>query len=360
MMPVEKESSEEALRKIVPVKSIPEQLSNIANVEPHIEIIKSLENKQSRNNDQELFLLDLKLYVANELEYAKGQLSEGQRPDAAQYIATLLNEFGMNKDVQEMKGDRPVLTSEQMEKELLEYYVQEYQLGMRTSGEGGEKLRNYAEKELQVYLKATGMESLVDLGKRAGILDSNQMEVLAYCDPKPEFAKPAPATEIAMLEEKKPEGGAHTMDFTKEEAEKEEGALAMPEKAPREEEGGVAFALRGEGVPVDRLAKLVDDLVDERRGSMPLEEFQKIRESAELLKNTYKKYSDLKQEIGSAEPTTEQLKQLDNHMQVIEDTQKKIIESMGAEGAKNVLDVIGYLAPEHRMVQQELSRRKVA
>lgn len=94
MMPVEKESSEEALRKIVPVKSIPEQLSNIANVEPHIEIIKSLENKQSRNNDQELFLLDLKLYVANELEYAKGQLSEGQRPDAAQYIATLLNEIG--------------------------------------------------------------------------------------------------------------------------------------------------------------------------------------------------------------------------------------------------------------------------
>ena len=358
-MPVEKESSEEALRKVVPVKSVPEQLVNIANVEPHIEIIKSLENKQSRNNNQELFLMDLKLYVANELEYAKGQLSEGQRPDAAQYIATLMNEFGMNKDVQEMKGGRPVLTAEQMEKELLEYYAQEYQLGMRTSGEAGEKLRNYAEKELQVYLKATGMESLVDLGKRAGVLDSSQMEILAYCDPKPEFAKPAAATEIAMLEEKKPEEEGPKMDFTNEEVENEEGRIAMPEKAPREE-GGVTFALRGEGAPVDRLAKLVDDFVDERRGSMSIEEFQKIREAAELLKNTYKEYSDLKQKIGSAEPTTEQLEQLDNYLQVIDDSQKKIIESMGEEGAKKVLDVIGYLAPEHRMVQQELSKRKVA
>ncbi len=108
-MPIEPESSEEALRKIVPVKSVQEQLVHIANIEPHIE------NKQSKNSDQEVLLPDPKLYVVNELEYANGPLSEGQRPDAAYYIATLMNEFGINEDIQEMRGGGPVLTAEQLE-----------------------------------------------------------------------------------------------------------------------------------------------------------------------------------------------------------------------------------------------------
>lgn len=325
--------------------TVADRLVKLAGVEPHLKVLSNLENKESRSNSEEILRMDLYMYVLNELDSAKESFSGPEKEDAARYVGRLKGEYSINtEDVQEVGGEKKVLSQQDMEKELLNYYISEYLLGMRTPGEQGGRLRDYARNELQSYLNSSGADSLVELGKRSGIVGKG-LDVLAYCDPTgKEFGKPAsppPAEEIAEGEimdfTKEPPQEIATMDFTRE----RETTLAIPIKR---------------GATQDELASIIDAYLDERRGELSMEEFSEINESVANLKKAFREYSEFQREIGST-PTQEQLDELDMRMEKIEEAKQKLIKHMDKVGEEKVLPLVTSLSERYRKRRNELESK---
>ena len=326
--------------------TVADRLVKLAGVEPHLKVLSNLENKESRSNSEEILRMDLYMYVLNELDSAKESFSGPEKEDAARYVGRLKGEYSINtEDVQEVGGEKRVLSQQDMEKELLNYYISEYLLGMRTSGEQGDRLRGYARNELQSYLNSSGADSLVELGKRSGIVGKG-LDVLAYCDPTgQEFGKPAsppPAEEIAEGEimdfTQDPPQEIVTMDFT------EEGrkpTLAIPMKS---------------GATQDELASIIDAYLDERRGELSLDEFNEIKESVSKLKEAFRKYSEFQKEIEGA-PTRDQLDELDRRLEKIEEAKQELIKHMDEVGEEKVLPLISTLSEKYRKQRNEIESK---
>ncbi len=330
------ESNESSFEK----GNVADRLVKLAGVEPHLKVLGNLENKEARSRSEEILRMDVYMYVLNELESAKEHFSGPEKEDAARYVGRLKDEYSINtSDVQEVGGEERVLSQQDMEKELLNYYISEYLLGMRTSGEQGEKLRDYARNELQSYLASTGADSLVELGKSSGIVGKG-LDVLAYCDPTgQEFSKPAsppPAEEIAEGEimdfTQDPPKEIATMDFTREET------LAIPIK---------------HGATEDELASIMDAYPDRRRGELSVDEFSAIKESIANLKEAFREYSEFQAEVGNA-PNKEQLDELDRRMGRIEDAKEELIKHMDKVGEEKVLPLVTSLSDRYRERRNEL------
>ncbi|MBD3390208.1 hypothetical protein GF415_04635 [Candidatus Micrarchaeota archaeon] len=325
--------------------TVADRLVRLAGVEPHLKVLSNLENKESRSNSEEILRMDLYMYVLNELDSAKESFSGPEKEDAARYVGRLKGEYSINtEDIHEVGGEGNALSQQDMEKELLNYYISEYLLGMRTPGEQGNRLRKYATNELQSYLKSSGAGSLVELGKKSGIVGKG-LDVLAYCDPTgQEFGKPTsppPEEEIAEGEimdfTQDPPQEIATMDFTKE----REKTLAIPIKR---------------GATEDDLSSIIDAYLDERRGELSLDEFREIKESVANLKEAFRKYSEFQSEVGDS-PTQDQLEELDNRMEKIEEAKKELIKHMDKVGEEKVLPLVTSLSEKYRKQRKELESK---